>query len=73
MVVEARGGLGTPRGGEQPPATMTAPANPYMNAFAFILNVTSSVVIIFVNKQLMRPAEVGGAGFTYGKWHRCCA
>jgi solute carrier family 35, member E3 len=39
--------------------------NAFVNAFAFFLNVTSSVFIIFVNKQLMRSLDVGGAGFKY--------
>lgn len=39
--------------------------NIFVDAFAFMLNVASSVLIIFVNKQLMRPPEAGGAGFNF--------
>ncbi len=45
--------------------TVDKPHNIFFDAFAFMLNVASSVLIIFVNKQLMRPAEAGGAGFNF--------
>lgn len=45
--------------------TVDRPHNMFFDAFAFMLNVASSVLIIFVNKQLMRPLEAGGAGFNF--------
>lgn len=41
-----------------------------MNTFAWFMNVSTSVMIIFVNKQLMSGS---GMGFHYGaaKWRAC--